>query len=372
MQKINVMISSRNADELDYNGIKVPLSTVRKALKVELEEAQLFGEQVFEVWINEDAPPAEGTEDGWSECMRQVRSADILLVIYNGNSGWAKYGGEVGICHGELHTALTTQPAKVRIVRLNPLVPATAVLDKDIRFRKYVDDLNRFYSQANDGVGLIQACKKALFSAVVGMVGLGVREARKGQYSTGEALDWSRMDFRGRYEEMVRVMHDALLDRTGSMDGASAEQVYIKMADEQILVCCHAVPAAMTVGAAREMVGQPFLKDHEVLAPGAISGVGPIHFVACHRNITENQAMNMLGFPDATVVSAPFGVYIADNVQKIQMILIANCRDETCTRTGVQRAMEWLEQSGEDQHLARRAVSRTRIINAIADELDSV
>jgi ABC-type dipeptide/oligopeptide/nickel transport system ATPase component len=59
--------------------------------------------------------------------------------------------------------------------------------------------------------------------------------------------------------------------------------------------------------------------------------VGESGLIACHKTVTEAQALRLLGFPDATVVSAPFGVYVADDVQKIQMILIANCRDETTT-----------------------------------------
>jgi len=93
-----------------------------------------------------------------------------------------------------------------------------------------------------------------------------------------------------------------------------------------------------------------------------------VHLIASHKTATEAQAVRLLGFPDATVVSAPFGVYVADDVQKIQMILIANCRDETTTRHGVQRFFDWLEQTGEDDRLAQRAQSRTNIIKAISAE----
>jgi hypothetical protein len=48
-------------------------------LKDRLMAAGLFGQRVFEVWINEDAPPAAG-DAGWDECMKQVDAADVLLV----------------------------------------------------------------------------------------------------------------------------------------------------------------------------------------------------------------------------------------------------------------------------------------------------
>ena len=53
----------------------------------ELEAAELFGQRLFQVWINEDAPPASG-DDGWDACMKQVDDADVVLVLYNGNAGW--------------------------------------------------------------------------------------------------------------------------------------------------------------------------------------------------------------------------------------------------------------------------------------------
>jgi len=124
----------------------------------------------------------------------------------------------------------------------------------------------------------------------------------------------------------------------------------------------------MTVASAREMVGQPFLRDYE--SADLLKGErgGPIHLIACHRSVTEAQAAKQLGFPDATIVSPAFGVYVADNIQKIQMVFIANCRDETSTRHGVQRFFEWLEQSGEAKLLSDRAASRARIVQAIAAE----
>jgi len=115
------------------------------------------------------------------------------------------------------------------------------------------------------------------------------------------------------------------------------------------------VPAAMTVASAREMVGRPFLRDHELAGKMGGDIQGPVHVIACHKGVTENQAVSMLGYPDATIVTPAFGVYVADNVQKIQLILLANCRDESSTRYAVQRFFDWLVRSGEAKFLADRA-----------------
>jgi hypothetical protein len=50
------------------------------------------------------------------------------------------------------------------------------------------------------------------------------------------------------------------------------------------------------------------------------------------KRFTESQASPLLGFPDATLVTPSFGVYIADNLQKMQLVLLANCRDECSTQ----------------------------------------
>jgi hypothetical protein len=127
----------------------------------------------------------------------------------------------------------------------------------------------------------------------------------------------------------------------------------------------------LAVAAAKEKVGQPFLEDH-LYADTLISSKcgGPLHIIACHHTATETQARKLLGFPDATVVSAPFGVFVADNVQKIQFVFIVNCRDESTTRHGIQRFFEWLEQTGEDVLIAKRAKSRASIVKAIAKEIE--
>jgi hypothetical protein len=93
---------------------------------------------------------------------------------------------------------------------------------------------------------------------------------------------------------------------------------------------------------------------------------GPVHVVACHKGNTESQARAMLGFPDATVVSAPFGIYVADPVQSIQLVLIAQCRDETSTRIGVGRFLEWLEAAKQVDDLVRLSAKRRSVVHVLA------
>lgn len=166
---------------------------------------------------------------------------------------------------------------------------------------------------------------------------------------------------------MVQVLRQSLKARPKAKDIDPG--VSIPIGARSICFVPNAIPAAFTVAAAREMVGQPFLRDDEFSPKLEARGsFGPVHMIACHRTVTEAQAIRLLGFPDATVVAAPFGVYVADDIQKIQMILLANCRDETTTRHAAQRLFDWLDQTGEADRLAGRAQSRTNIIKAISLE----
>jgi len=68
-------------------------------------------------------------------------------------------------------------------------------------------------------------------------------------------------------------------------------------------------------------------------------------------------------------VTPPFGVYVADNVQKIQLVLLANCRDESTTRYAAQGFFTWVQQSGEQSFLAERACGRKAIVAEIATQM---
>lgn len=366
-RKIRVMISSRCNDRVTLGGAERTFSDLRRELKRRLEDERLFGRPLFEVYINEDEGAEGGARPTWDHCLEQVRGADIVLVLYNGSSGWVEQG-DIGICHAELMEALSKSPDKVRLVAITPgEAAAGAAGARDRRFRKYVADQQLLQETAGTGDDLIPLALKATHKAVLDMVRLGVREAHRGRFYTGEPLKWSQLDFEQRRRRMIKVVCEDLAGR----DGAAREgrRVSVPLGGQSVLFLCHAVPAAMGIAAAREMSAQPFLDDYKYDDELGAEHVGPVHVIACHRNVTESQAITQLGFPDATVVSPPFGVYVADNVQKIQLVFIANCRDETTTRHGVQRFFDWLKKSGQRAALVRRAGARRNIVRAIAAEV---
>lgn len=366
--KLRVMLSSRCNDKFPAEGTTT-LSAIRKELRTEIEALEIAGNKAFEVWINEEAPPAGGTWDSWDVCIQAVKNCDILIVISNGNAGWANSpNSDVGICHAEMMTGLSVAPAKVRFISLDNIEitnDALGVLNK--RFQDEFSKQSPFRGGAVKTVADLKArVKEALHDSVISLTQAGVRDAAKGKFHSGAALDWTRMDFGTRQKEMIRVLREALLARSGSIEETG--KVFIKMNGQEVLTQPHAIPAALTVGSAKERVGQPFLHDHQFATFLKGERGGPLHIIACHKTATESQAAKLLGFPDATLVTAPFGVFVADPIQKVQFAFITNCRDETNTRHGLQRFMEWLGQTKEDVLLAQRAQSRARIVRAIAKE----
>jgi hypothetical protein len=349
-------------------GAATTLTDIRRELKVDIQAMEIAGLKAFEVWINEDAPPAGGTWDSWEVCIQAAKDCDILLVISNGDAGSANGSGDVGICHAEMMTGLSIAPAKVRLIALkNITITKNAAGTRNKRFQDELSKQTLFRGGSINSVGDLKVrVKEALHDAVIALAQAGVRDAAKGKFHSGAALDWSRLDFGTRQTEMVRVLREALLARTGSIEDAG--KLLVKLDARDILVETHAIPAALTVGPARELVGQPFLRDHQLASCLTGKRGGPLHIIACHKTATESQAAKLLGFPDATLVAAPFGVFVADPIQKVQFAFLTNCRDEANTRYGLQGLMKWLSQTGEEKLLADRAQARARIVRAIAKE----
>jgi hypothetical protein len=365
--KLRVMLSSRNNDSFP-SGAVTTLSDIRRDLKTEIEAMEIAGRKAFEVWINEETDPQGGTWDSWDVCIEAVKDCDILIVVSNGNAGWADSSGAVGICHAEMMTGLSFAPAKVRLVVVDN-IPITKD-DAGKRNARFQEELAKQSIFRGGTVASVAELKKrvteALHDAVISLAQAGVRDAARGKFHSGAALDWSRLDFSSRQKEMVRVLREALLARIGSTEDSG--QVFVKMNAREILVEPHAIPAALSVAPARELVGQPFLRDHLLAAHLTGKRGGPLHVIACHKTATESQAAKLLGFPDATIIAAPFGIFVADPIQKVQFAFIINCRDEANTRHGLQRFIEWLNQTGEDARVADRALARARIVGAIAKE----
>lgn len=367
---LTLVISSRCADEVSYEGKLQPLGVLREALKAKLEKITIGGKQVFKVWIHEDESNASALINNWDECLQKTRDADVFIALYNGRAGWVGDDNPVrnglGICHAELSTAYNSSPAKVRSIQFkSPVAAEKGSPDED--FQRYVRDRKFPGAQVATGEEALKRAEELAAAVVLSLAREGVGVNSSGSYYAGEALEWSRMKFQRRREVMTSAMVELLREKAGEPQEqpSSPTVAVVKIQNSTIGFVCDSVPAAMSTAAARELVGQPFLDDHLHASNWDPTIGGPVHVIACQKSVTETQAIRQLGFPDAVVVSGPFGVYVADDVQKIQMAFVGNCRDRTTTREKVQSFLNWLNEHGEAGYLVRRAAHRRKIAELI-------
>ncbi|WP_177326969.1 hypothetical protein [Pseudomonas sp. Ant30-3] len=64
------MLASRCNDRFPADGDQT-LSSIREQLKLEMKARSFLANRHFEVWINEDAPAADGMQNGWDACCRR-------------------------------------------------------------------------------------------------------------------------------------------------------------------------------------------------------------------------------------------------------------------------------------------------------------
>lgn len=367
IDKVRVMISSRCNDYRLEDGSDFPLRQLRKTLKARIEAETVFDQAIFQCFTNEHEPAKAATRTLWDECLQEVRRSHIVIALYNGDAGWSAEEAEDGICHAELSAALYSGRDRSFVLQL-PLTakPPDA---RDERFRARFGTELQFTGPKTRSADEVEALAlQTLAEAVANLSRGGATLLRKESYSLGEALDWSRLAFAERKATMEAACIAALADHSpGNPALIDPRHVLLPVAGAGVLFCVHAIPAATSLAAAREMVGKPFLADHRHLG-AAPKAHGPVHLIACHRTATEKQATDLLGFPDATVVSTSFGIYLVDPVQRIQLVMLANCRDQATTRYAVQRLFDWLERSGQDAALATHARARGRIVRAIRKE----
>jgi hypothetical protein len=364
------MVSSRCTDLIAGNGSSVSLSAVRRDLKREIEKLLAVGSnRAFEVWISEEGLPGPGDESAWEHCMALAVDSDLFISIFNGHSGWSRTGETVGICEAELVTAIESNPAKVRIISLAPLQPraASPEAEWDASFKKYVEELNVFSPTVRNAGDLKAAALKTTQEAVVEMAIRGGRIARSAKGYLGQALAWNRLSFADRKQRIEEELTAALSARAGSrrLDPIT---IVTQIKSKPVAMRCAGVPASLGIAAARELVGQPFLDDYKLIGRLRSQEIGPVHVIGCHANVTESQARRQLGFPDATIVTTHHGVWVADPVQKIQVLFLRGCVDAASTRLQLQSALTWLDDSHEAEKLVIRAAGRARIARIIAKE----
>jgi len=355
---IDVMVSSRSATTV-FGG--TPLSEVRTRLRTRLEDIALAGNRVFDVWIHEldVAPPAHRSILEGS--LEQVAKADIVLVLYTGEAGSAADGNEIGICHAELREALARRREIVSVIALEPIsAPANA---RDRAFQAFVTRQQLLWQHARDEAELFEVATRVLHQRLAELAKRGASHGT-GRVDRGTALDWARLEPAQR----GRAMRHALRDALGGVETEAGGDVRVAtLLEAPLLFRIAGAPAPLTNSATRDRIADALRRDH-LLAPQLEHerAAGPVHLVACHRSVTEAQALRLIGSPDAIAIASDFGVLAADEITKLQVVLLARCHDAASTALALRRLREWLVATDEGEHVERRALARRDIVQAIA------
>ena len=126
----------------------------------------------------------------------------------------------------------------------------------------------------------------------------------------------------------------------------------------------HCIPDNMSVADARNLIGRPFIEEHELIK-GKKEKSGVIHFVAVYGTATEIQAKNLVGYPDLTVIKDSFGYYLWEKNAHIQMFFITKCINQQVIKTRLSQLINWLNDSKEKSKIVVRAHARHSILSAM-------
>ncbi|HET9484007.1 MAG TPA: hypothetical protein VFO79_08625 [Xanthomonadales bacterium] len=355
---IDVMISSRSSRAV-FGDTRI--ADVRTRLREHLEGLSLAGNRVFDVWIHElDVAPA-AHRSILEASLEQVAKADVVLVLYTGEAGSSAGGAEIGICHAELREALARRREAVTLIALEPL--AEPVDAKDRAFQAFVARQQLLWQRARDEAELFEVATRVVHQRVAELAKRGA-SLGAGRTDRGTALDWTRLEPAQRNRAMRQSLREAL----GGVETEAGPDVRIAtVLSAPLLFRLAAAPAPLTSASARDRIADLHRRDH-LLAPQLESegAAGPVHLVACHRGVTEAQALKLVGSPDAIAIASDFGVLAADEVTKVQLVLLARCHDAASTALAMRRLREWLTATDEGEHVERRALARRDIVAAIA------
>jgi hypothetical protein len=121
---------------------------------------------------------------------------------------------------------------------------------------------------------------------------IGRPRSEQGQILHWQALDWTRLDFRARRHKMEEVLTATLAERYGGHRFRNSNALIVKVLGKDSFFVCSAIPGSYSIPEARDRANQLFLGDWR-FAPLLLKNdaIGPVHFVARNRSMTESQAL---------------------------------------------------------------------------------
>jgi hypothetical protein len=366
-RKIKVMISSRCSDLIRIGKNEISFTDLRDFTLAELEKETFLGHDIFDVVISEKIiEPADDTS--WNKCLKEIKESDIVLVMFSGHEGYKAKGKTIGICYAEFIEALHNNPSKVFLLdfrKLDLLYSDKTEIKKDVKeksdFALNVEKRDMWLQKIEiDNVATIEDLRKETLkkskgiirTGITGFVLSGSATLRQANHQFGEGLQWTKLNYRFRQEVIKHYVQKAVNNFLAQSDFKSISNSCI----------IHALPDAMSIAEARELVGRPYLKDLEHLS--SIKS-GPIHIIGVYKNVTESQLRDVIGHQDVAIIQENFGFYVWDLVNHIQLVYLTNCKDPEVTLLKTQEYFTWLRIHDETKQVIDRANRRFKILKVI-------
>jgi hypothetical protein len=361
MNKLKIFLSSRvksesNSDELDR---QFTLGELRSHLLRELEKEKFLGEKVLDVVTNETDFDSPIARDAFDNCMTVMRSCNIIIILYNGEAGWGVTDNSStnGICHEEFLVAVNEFSEMAFAINLSKyfrLADDDPNAKRNLGFADNVRDT--FPSMVTPEVDTVENLKEFVLSQAKRYVLASVERSFAtqkrlvaGSSVFGETLDWSKLSYPERHDKLKAKIESTFNVLPGFQD---------------VVKAYYAVPDHMSVADARNRVGRPFLYEH-TLVENVPQKSGVIHFVGVYGNTTEIQAKALVGYPDITVIRAPFGFYLWEKNVHIQIFFLKSCINPLTVGTRCSEVINWLAGSREQSRILKRAEARYSILEAV-------
>lgn len=366
-KKIKLMISSRCSDLIKIGKEEISFTDLRDYILNELEKETFLGDTIFDVVISEKIiAPADDTS--WNKCLKEIIDSDIVLIWFTGHEGYKDRGKSIGICFAEYIEALQSNPSKVYILdfRKLKLLYADKTEIKDVvklksefalevsKKDKWLQktEISKCTSLAKLKEEVKNKCYTTTRASITNFVLTGSQTLRQINHQFGEGLQWSKLNYRFRQEAIKHYLQKAI------------NKFLVELDFKQLQNACilHALPDAMSVAEARELVGRPYLND---LAHLSAKSIGPIHFIGVYKNATESQLRDVIGHQDVAIIQESFGFYLWDLINHVQLVYITNCKDPEVTTLRTQEFFTWLRLHGETNYVIDRATRRLEILKVI-------
>lgn len=354
---------------------KPTLEELREVLKERIENIQI-GEtgKIIEVWKNDETPSVELTETTVSACLARVIGADIVLVLYSGESGFQASSQKMGICHREAAVAFSNSRRTTILIDIQFLIKLEGI-DKATKKRNaematWIEDMDPYMFKAANVEQFLAKVEENIAELLVKFT----KSARtffsgKSARSQGEALDWSRQPLAERQINMVEALSRAFNESAVQEPLAEGHHAKIriwKFKTEIVPVILSGVPGPMSQVASKEIWGRPDLLEHKYEG-NAFSKFGPLHVVAVRGGVTEIQARNLLNNANAFVTDTDFGVWASDTANGAQFLFLKDCLDPLSTLGALGDAERWLIRENELKNVVTRGRKRQKILKVMRE-----